>query len=132
MRSRPFAILTMLAGGALGACTAENGVTSWVQPAGAFIDEGGFGNATVNNITAQMCAGRAKGYAVPEPIVVLDPTDAKSLPAQPAMYHGQVRCSGRMDGKYAQVIYAEYVESATYESQLSSEPVGSIVGATGE
>ena len=45
----------------------------WYQPAGEFIDEGGFGNPTMTNMMAQMCAGQAKGYIVPRPVVVLDP-----------------------------------------------------------
>lgn len=82
----------------------------WYQSAGEFIDEGGFGNPTMTNMMAQMCAGQAKGYIVPRPVVVLDP---KSAPGNPAYYRGQVRCSGHLNGKYAQVIFQEYVTSAT-------------------
>lgn len=79
------------------------------QEAGAFLDEGGFGNPTMNNLLAQKCAGRSKGYVVPEPVVVLDPS---SQPSQPAYYRGSVQCSGELNGKYAQVIFEEYVTSA--------------------
>lgn len=79
------------------------------QEAGAFIDEGGFGNATMNNLLAQKCAGRSKGYVVPDPVVVLDPN---SEPSKPAYYRGSVQCSGELNGKYAQVIFEEYVNSA--------------------
>ena len=87
----------------------------WYQEAGAFIDEGGFGNPTMTNMLAQMCAGQAKGYIVPEPVVVLDP---KSAPGNPAYYRGQVRCSGHLNGKYAQVIFQEYVASAVPKSAI--------------
>ena len=84
----------------------------WYQPAGEFLDEGGFGNPTMNNMLAQMCKGQAKGYIVPDPVVVLDP---KSAPNNPAYYRGQVRCSGNLNGKYAEVIFQEYVGSASSE-----------------
>ena len=65
-------IKTLMVGAAALALTAcgEGPVGKfWFQPAGAFIDEGGFGNPTMNNMMAQMCAGQAKGYIVPEPVV---------------------------------------------------------------
>jgi hypothetical protein len=77
--------------------------------AGVYLNDTGFGDATMNNLLAQKCAGRSKGYVVPEPVVVLDPN---STPSQPAYYRGQVRCSGELNGKYAQVIFQEYVDSA--------------------
>lgn len=87
----------------------------WTQEAGAFLDEGGFGNPTMTNMLAQMCSGQAKGYIVPEPVVVLDP---KSAPSNPAYYRGQVRCSGDLNGKYAEVIFREYITSATPAAQV--------------
>lgn len=81
----------------------------WNKEAGAQLDEGGFGNPTMTNMLAQMCVGQAKGYIVPEPVVVLDP---KSAPSNPAYYRGQVRCSGELNGKYAEVIFREYITSA--------------------
>ncbi|WP_226781809.1 hypothetical protein [Oceaniglobus trochenteri] len=107
----------------LGACTSENStfLTAATHPAGSFIDEGGFGNATMMNTRAMtQCVGKPKGYIVPEHIVVLNPD-----PKSPAMEtttprRGQVRCSGDLNGKYAQVIFEEYVESAT-ELPVSEE-----------
>ena len=104
----------------LAACTAENStaLSSWNQPAGAFIDEGQFGNPTMQNTLAQKCVGKPKGHIVPEYVVVLNP-DASSSPKSaqetlvPKYARGQVRCSGDLNGKYAQVIFEEYVDSAT-------------------
>lgn len=101
----------------------------WYQEAGAFIDEGGFGNPTMNNMLAQMCKGQAKGYIVPEPVVVLDP---KSAPGNPAYYRGQVRCSGNLNGKYAEVIFNEYVESGTYTSSFDTSGIAAIEAAGGQ
>lgn len=50
---------------------------------------------------------------MPDPIVVLDP---KSAPAQPRYYSASVRCSGELNGKYAEVIFNGYVESAAPET----------------
>ncbi|WP_413718093.1 hypothetical protein [Silicimonas sp. MF1-12-2] len=100
---------------ALTACSEGPVGKFWTQEAGAFLDEGGFGNPTMNNMLAQMCAGQAKGYIVPEPVVVLDP---KSAPRNPAYYRGQVRCSGELNGKYAEVIFAEYLGSAAPGTQI--------------
>ena len=89
---------------------------TWNAEAGSKLDEGGFGNPTMNNMLAQMCKGQAKGYIVPDPIVAMDP---KSPPKDPRYLKGQVMCSGNLNGKYAQVIWNEYVESATYRPQVS-------------
>lgn len=100
---------------ALVACD-EAGVKTFNSEAGAFLDEGGFGNPTMNNMLAQMCAGRAKGYIVPDPVVALDgTTDAKGAPRY---REGKVLCSGRLDGGYARVIWGGYVGSATAASPL--------------
>ncbi len=93
---------------ALGAC-GETG-RDFYGEAGASLDEGGFGNPTMQNMLAQMCIGQAKGHIVPDPIVVLDPR--QSTPSQPVYYRGQVRCSGHLNGKYAEVIFQEYITSA--------------------
>lgn len=95
---------------ALTACGPGGADKFWGQEAGAFIDEGGFGNPTMTNMMAQMCAGQAKGYIAPRPVVVLDP---KSAPDNPSYYRGKVRCSGNLHGKYAEVIFQEYIASAT-------------------
>ena len=96
----------------LAACT-PGSTTEFFSEAGAEVDEGAFGNPTMNNMMAQMasrCAGQAKGYIVPDPIVVRDPSSPASAPRY---RRANVRCSGHLDGKYATVIYREYVASAT-------------------
>lgn len=88
-------------------------------PAGSELDRtGGFGNATVNNMVAQTCkssggAGGGKiggsgkaGSTLGDPVVVLDPA---STPSEPIF---RVFCDGDLDGKYAAVIYRDYVNSA--------------------
>jgi len=114
-------LLVVSATVALAACTGENSstLTSWNQPAGAFLDEGGFGNATMRNTQAMtQCVGRPKGYILPEHVVVLNPEyneDPKSPreTVSTRYVRGQVRCSGDLNGKYAMVVFGEYVESAT-------------------
>lgn len=98
----------------LGACSDEMG-KSWNQEAGAFIDEGGFGNPTMTNMMAQMCRGKAKGYVVPDPIVSMDP---KSPANAPSYRTGRVMCSGRLNGQYASVIWSEYVRSGVPQSSI--------------
>ena len=101
---------------------------SWNQEAGAKLDEGGFGNPTMNNMLAQMCTGRAKGYIVPDAVVALDP---KSPASDPRYREGKVMCSGHLNGKYAEVIWGEYVDSATYRPQVGGG-LGALNEATGE
>lgn len=102
--------LTLIGSVALGlAACSDTSTGRFNSEAGAFLDEGGFGNPTMNNLLAQKCAGRSKGYVAPEPVVVLDPN---SSPSKPAYYRGRVQCSGELNGKYAQVIFEEYVNSA--------------------
>ncbi|NNE81827.1 MAG: hypothetical protein HKN18_16285 [Silicimonas sp.] len=111
-------IKTLMVGAAALALTAcgEGPIgKSWHQEAGAFLDEGGFGNPTMQNMMAQMCSGQAKGYIVPDPVVVLDP---KSSAASPRYQRGWVRCSGHLNGKYARVIFGEYVRSGVSPSSL--------------
>lgn len=98
---------------ALTACS-EGSMADFYSEAGAELDEGGFGNPTMNNTLAhiaEICVGRAKGYIAPDPIVVLDPN---SPPDQPRYLRGEVRCLGQLNGKYAEVIFREYVQSATF------------------
>ena len=114
----------MVGAGALALTACGDGPVGkfWTQEAGAFLDEGGFGNPTMTNLLAQMCKGQAKGYIVPEPVVVLDP---KSAPSNPAYYRGQVKCSGQLNGKYAEVIFQDYVGSASLTQEISgTEGVG--------
>lgn len=101
-----FKTKTALAGTALIALTACG--PSWNQEAGAFVDEGGFGNPTMQNMMAQMCSGQAKGYIVPDPVVVASPTSSGGTTYR----RGHVMCSGHLNGKYAQVIFNGYRTSA--------------------
>jgi len=110
---------------ALTACE-RNYATSWNQPAGAYLDTGTFGDATMHNMMAQMCTGQAKGYVVPDPIVALHPS---STAAKPVYARGHVMCSGHLNGKYANVIWGEYVGSATSASSIAA--VGPIAAGDG-
>ncbi len=108
---------------AMAACTTGSR-TEFYSEAGAEVDQGDFGIATMNNILAHKraaCTGKPKGYIVPEGIVVLDPSSHVSAPRY---RHATVRCSGRLDGKYASVIYRGYVGSATEFSQSSEAEAG--------
>ena len=100
---------------ALTACGEGTLGKSWHQEAGSFLDEGGFGNPTMNNMLAQMCRGQAKGHIVADPIVALDP---KSAPNAPRYRTGKVMCSGHLNGQYARVIWGGYVNSATAPATL--------------
>lgn len=113
---------------ALAACGEGPVGKSWNQEAGAFLDEGGFGNPTMTNMMAQMCRGKAKGYVVPDPIVALDP---KSASGAPVYRTGTVMCSGNLNGKYAQVIWREYVQSGRALSGLGGAGLAAIDGAGG-
>jgi len=114
-------LLVVTASLGLAACSSENSatLTSWNQPAGAFLDEGGFGNATMRNTRAMtQCVGKPKGYIVPEHVVVLNPNydvDPKSPrdTVETQYFRAQVRCSGDLNGKFAMVVFEEYVESGT-------------------
>ena len=112
---------------ALTACGEGQMGKSWNQEAGAFLDEGGFGNPTMNNMLAQMCRGQAKGYVVPDPVVALDP---KSSASAPRYRTGKVMCSGHLNGKYARVIWSGYVNSAVAPSPLGGG-LAAIEGAAG-
>ena len=94
---------------ALAGCGEGQFGKTWNQEAGAFIDEGGFGNPTMTNMMAQMCRGKAKGYVVPDPIVSIDPKSSADAPRYRA---GRVMCSGNLNGQYANIIWTEYVGSA--------------------
>ena len=101
---------------ALAGCAGPIGHT-WHSEAGAFLDEGGFGNPTMQNMMAQMCSGQAKGYIVPDPVVV---ADTSSSTGAPRYRRGYVMCSGHLNGKYAQVIWGSYRGSARPPSALGS------------
>jgi hypothetical protein len=99
-------------------------LTACDRPAGWELDTtGGFGNATVNNLVAQTCTnigasgsgkyGGKAGATLGDPVVVLDP---QSTPANPVY---RVYCDGRLDGKYAEIIYRDYVASATQKTTVA-------------
>lgn len=123
-------IKTLLIGASMFAVTAcsEAGLAGFDQPAGAWIDEGGFGNPTMYNMMAQKCAGRGKGFIVPDPVVALDP--ARQVAGKSPYRAGSIRCSGHLNGKYARVIWGEYVDSASAAQSIGGG-VGEIEGGGG-
>lgn len=101
---------------ALGIAACAESVTRFDSEAGAWLDEGGFGNPTMQNMLAQMCLQAGKNFkpgAVTDPVVVLDPAAAGPQP----VYYRQSRltCQDSMNGKYAEVVFRSYVESADPE-----------------
>lgn len=85
--------LTLLA---FGTFLSLSGCSYWNEEAGAFLDQGEFGNATMNNQLAQTCR--------------------KLTPANVTKYGTPLasNCPGRIqDGKYAMFAYEETVRSAT-------------------
>ena len=94
---------------ALSAC--GNASKAWNAEAGSIIDEGGFGNPTMTNMMAQMCSqgGKGKAGGVVDPVVVRDPGSTAN---RPVYYRDHTQCAGQLNGKYAEVIFREYVTSA--------------------
>jgi len=99
----------------LSACSAETTFANFFRESGSQLDTGEFGNATLHNQLAQTCRTSGSGYgkgvgkaggAAGDPLVVLDPESTGTRKVY------RVYCDGRLDGKYAQVIYSEYVTSA--------------------
>ncbi|MEO9825236.1 MAG: hypothetical protein ABJF50_12540 [Paracoccaceae bacterium] len=117
-------IKTLLIGASALAVT---GCAGFDQPAGAWLDEGGFGNPTMYNMMAQKCAGRSKGFIVPDPVVMLDPS--REVAGKSPYRTGSIRCSGHLNGKYARVIWGEYVDSATAR-QATEGGVATIEGGS--
>lgn len=100
MKTTPLALAALLTSLSLGGCA------YWNEEAGAFLDQGDFGNATMQNQLAMTCR--------------------KLTPANISKYGQPISsgCPGRtQDGKYAQFAYDETILSAT---ELS----GSNVAAT--
>ncbi|MDH3263814.1 MAG: hypothetical protein OEM24_07440 [Paracoccaceae bacterium] len=115
---------------ALSACS-QGTSSEFYTEAGSEVDEGGFGNPTMNNMMAhiaEVCVGRAKGYIVPDPVVVLDPN---SPTTERRYLRGQVRCLGQLNGKYAEVVFREYVQSATFAPLNPESDVGAGSGGAG-
>lgn len=105
------------------ACASESGVGQFYREAGAQLDQGQFGNATLHNQLAQTCrnsgfgAGKVGG-AAGDPLVVLDPESTQTRKVY------RVHCDGTLDGKYASVIYREYVTSAVPPTTVERADAG--------
>ncbi|MEP2474675.1 hypothetical protein [Roseobacter sp.] len=106
---------------ALTACGIGDG--TWNREAGAQLDDGEFGNATMQNIAAQVCfpggksarnGGGKFGHTPGDPVVVLDPASTRVNPIY------RVHCDGRLDGKYARIVYRDYVNSAGQEITVTN------------
>lgn len=86
------------------------GIAGCTHEVGSQIDNGWFGEATMHNMLAQTCntsGGKGgKSGAVVDPLVVLDPASTQSRPIY------RVHCDGQLNGKYAQVMFGEYIGSA--------------------
>ncbi|NDR57250.1 hypothetical protein [Aliiruegeria sabulilitoris] len=94
---------TMLTIAALVGSLLLGGCAYWNEEAGAFLDQGDFGNATLNNQLAHTCR--------------------KLTPANITKYGNPISsgCPGRLqDGKYALFAYSETIASAT---ELSPEHI---------
>ncbi|MFD0980232.1 hypothetical protein [Tropicimonas aquimaris] len=88
----------------LGTVMALSGCAYFNEEAGAFLDQGEFGNATMNNQLAQTCR--------------------KLTPANVTKYGTPLasNCPGRLqDGKYAMFAYEETITSATEQSSAAVE-----------
>ena len=123
-------IKTILVGASVLALTAcEGGIGKFYNDeAGAFLDEGGFGNPTMTNMLAQMCVGAPKGFIEPDPVVALNPRPGSTKPVYARF---SVQCSGNLHGKYAQVIFREYVRSATLPQQIGGGGLQAIESQAG-
>jgi hypothetical protein len=96
MRAKTLPILVLGALLAVAGCT-EQGRLDFDRPAGAGLDGGEFGNATMNNHLAMSCQARYAGGKYSG-----DPQGGTNL------------CPPRtQDGKYAKRAYDETIESAT-------------------
>lgn len=103
----------------LAACSPESGPGQFHREAGAQVDQGEFGNATLHNQLVQTCrtngtGGGKIGAPVSDPLVVLDPAST------PKRQVYRVHCSGQLDGKFAQVIYRDYVGSAVQAATVEA------------
>ncbi|WP_227271275.1 hypothetical protein [Roseobacter weihaiensis] len=105
------------------ACAPESGVGQFYREAGAQLDQGEFGNASLHNQLVQTCRtngfGSGKvGAAEADPLVVLDPESTQTRKVY------RVHCDGTLDGKYAAIIYREYVGSAVQPTTVEDADAG--------
>lgn len=121
LRQTPVPLL--LAGVLLLTACGEQGGSTWHREAGSQLDAGEYGRATMQNMIAQVCfpGGRGNtfrggkiGAPVGDPVVVLDPSSTRSAPVF------RVHCDGRLDGKYARVVYSDYVGSAAQKTAVDT------------
>ncbi|MEO9650622.1 MAG: hypothetical protein ABJ360_05380 [Roseobacter sp.] len=116
----PIRTLAMITGVAtIAACAPESGKGQFYREAGVQVDQGEFGNATLHNQLVQTCrtnrSGSGKlGSHTRDPLVVLDPSST------PKRQVYRVHCNGQLDGKYAQVIYRDYVGSAVESASIEA------------
>ncbi len=102
---------------AVTACAPDSGPGQFYREAGVQIDQGEFGNASLHNQLVQTCrtngygSGKVSGKAG-DPVVVLDPKSTAQRPVY------RVHCNGQLDGKFASVIYREYVGSSVQTSNV--------------
>ncbi|GFE51510.1 hypothetical protein So717_32630 [Roseobacter cerasinus] len=120
---RPTPARLLLAGVLLLTACGEQGGGVWYREAGSQLDAGEYGAATMQNMIAQVCfpqghgssyRGGKIGAPVGDPVVVLDPSSTRSTPVF------RVHCDGRLDGKYAQVVYNDYVGSAAQKTAVDT------------
>lgn len=95
----------------LAACSPESGVWQFYREAGTQVDSGEFGNASLHNQLVQTCrtnaASGGKVGTQGDAVVVLDPESTQNRKVY------RVHCNGQLDGKFARVVYQDYVGSAT-------------------
>lgn len=116
--ARPVVIISGLAT-LVAACAPEGGIGSFYREAGAQLETGYFAEATVHNQLVQTCRSNGSGfgkagYTAGDAVVVLDPSSTASRPVY------RVHCDGRLDGKYASIIYSDYVASASSGRQVEA------------
>ena len=108
-------ICLFLAGLTLLTACGEQGGGTWFREAGSQLDNGEYGNAIMQNMIAQVCfpngrtnaiKGGKFGTTVGDPVVVLDPSSTRRNPVF------RVHCDGQLDGKFAQVVYRDYIRNA--------------------
>ena len=117
--TRTVAFLTGLV--ALAGCASEPGIYgTFYREAGVQLETGDFGRATLHNQLVQTCKSngtgfaKAKGAGAGDPVVVLDPKSSFNNPVY------RVHCDGRLDGKYATIIYRDYVGSAVQKDTVEA------------
>lgn len=113
----------LLAGLLVVSACGDGGFGTFYSEAGSQLETGDFGRATLHNQLVQTCQtngtgfASAKGTVAGDPVVVLDPKSTFNNPVY------RVHCNGRLDGKYARIIYGEYVGSAVQKTTVEDASV---------